>query len=213
MSIRMYKSDQSLGIPVEDYESCANSMAALAGDVFGLTTGGLWSRRTSITSGGGVWGINKNDVTTDANGFATTPAAPTGVNPATQAHLAITQYADRLFAGAQTISGVTRSLANVWLANNANTFIQRHKKGTRCNNSIVGKLCDLVWNSTTLEFEVDTTTTTLSCIVVVEVPPTYADNLTKGYYDSASFASDAYGPWCAFKFVPAFQAQGQGLRY
>lgn len=211
--IRLYRSEESLGAPRLDYRPAGNSMAALAGDIMGLTTGGLLSRRATagqITANGGVWGILVDDLTTDANGVASTPAAPSGVNPAVPAKLALTQRADS-FSLAAAIAGVQRSQGRVYPALDGNVFIQRHKIGTRVNQSLIGKKCDFTWNTTTLEWEVDTTDTTVGMLTIVEIPPFYADNKT--YYDSATYATDAKNAWVAFVIVPALQASLNGLRY
>lgn len=213
MAIRVYKADFSLGAPQDDYLMAGNSMAVLAGDLIGRNSSpaGTALRRTTITTGGGIYGFAADDITTDANGISSTPAAPSGVNPAFVAHFALNNYADRMFPSG-AVAGAVRSLLRMALATSDNVFIQRHKAGVaRVNQSLVGLKCDLVYNSTTAEFEVDSTTTTLGCIEIVEVPPMYNDNRT--LYDSATFATDALAAWCAFKVIASFQAQPNGLSY
>ena len=212
MAIRHYKSLDKAADKVGHYPA-GNSMAALAGDVMGNTTGGLLSRRATagtITAAGGILGFLVHSLTTDANGVASTPAAPTGVHPAVVPKLALTQYADRM-SMAPPISAAQRSMGMVYLANPFNVFIQRHKIGTRVNIGLVGKKCDFTWNTTTLEWEVDTTVTTVGMIEITEVPAHYMDNRT--YYDSATFATDTKNAWVAFMVDPLLYAQAKGLSY
>lgn len=214
MAIRLYKSSYSLGAPHMDYLRAGNSMTVLAGDVIGVLSSspiGTASRRATLTSGGGIWGIAASDLTTDSNGNVQSPAFSSTIDTAIQPILALPAYASRL-SPAGTVAGTARrAQLDVYLADDSNIFIQRHKAGTRVNQSLVGIKCDLVYNAVTLEWEVDTGTTSSGMIVIEEVPPFYADNRT--LYDSATFATDTYGAWLAFKVVPAWQGQPNGLRY
>lgn len=213
MGIRLVSVDGSLGDPDVGWSPVANSQTVLAGDVLGLTTGGLAERLGSaaITSGGGIWGFSVNDFTSDGSGNLINPSAPSGVAPGVPAQLALASY-DRRVATAPPIAGVQRGQAEYWTGNFRNIFIQRHKAGTRCNMSLVGKKCDLTWNSSTNEWEVDTTATSLNCIIISQFQfPLYKDNKT--LWDSATYATDTYAAWVAFQVTPAFYAQALGLRY
>lgn len=192
------------------------SLTVLSGDVQGLTTGGLLNRLDDeggqvITTGGGIWGISVNDYSSDASGNLTNPAVPTGVNPNVTAQLALSSYNRRVYAN-QPIAGDYNGLAELWTSKFSNIFIQRMKQGIRVNGSLVGKKCDLVYNDTTNEWEVDTSATSVNDIVISNVQfPLYKDN--KSLWDSATFATDTFGAWVAFQIVPAFYAESLGLRY
>ncbi len=218
MSIHLLTVNGREGVPDVGWSPVANSQTCLSGDVVGLTTGGLISRLDDeggqvITSGGGIWGILVNDFTSNSAGAIQNPAAPSGVAANVPANLALGSYSQRIRPN-QPISGVFRGMAEYWSSNPQNIFIQRHKQGTRVNASLCGKKCDLVYNDTTNEWEVDTTATSVNDIVIAAAEfqvPTYRDNTT--YWDSATFATDTYGAWIAFSVVPAFYAEALGLRY
>lgn len=189
-----------------------------AGDVVGETTGGLagllnnHAGGTIIAAANGIAGIASDDNTSDSNGRWQSRALPTGVDPSVPAHLAIDSYGMRVTPAAP-IAGVRKSQMKLWTVT-GNYFIQRHKQGTRVNDSLCGKLCDLTWNDTTLEWEVDTTSTSVNSIVVASADlqmVNYKDNTT--LWDSATFASDTYGAWVVFSIVPTQDALTRGLRY
>jgi hypothetical protein len=217
--IGLVNSISNLGAPDVGYSPVGVSITSKQGDVLGLTTGGLIGRLnatgggTIIAVGGGIWGIGANDFTSDASGNITAQAAPTGVAGNVPARLALGSYGQRV-APASPISGVAYGQAQYYLPSSNNYFIQRHKKGTRVNDSLCGKKCDLTWNATTLEWEVDTTSTSLNEIVVALASfqlPWYLDNKT--LWDDTTFATDASGAWVVFQVVPAYNAEALGLRY
>lgn len=211
-----------VGLPVVAWNPFANSQAIITGDVEGLTTAGLLERLGSaaITSGGGIWGFAANSDTTDANGNIISPTIPSTINPGVPAVFAIPSYGRRVTPAAP-IAGVQRGQGQSYLACPQNFFIQRHKAGTRVNDSLIGKLCNLTWNGsagTNGEWEVDTTATNVSDIVVAPWQlPNYQDNgnsvLGPGLWDSATFATDSLGAWVVFQVAPAWQASNLGLRY
>lgn len=229
MPIRPYAFQGGVGVPDVDYYPAGNGFAYKVGDVLGLMSGtsaqtdgspaGTLRRLGAIVGGAaasfpivlasGIIGIVGDDLTASAAGISTTPAAPTGVNPMVPAKLALPSRSDAL-SGSNAIAGVQRSQTKVWLATDQNYFIQRHKKATRVNQTLVGALCALTYNAVTLEFEVDSTAGSPS-VVIVDMAPTYGDNRT--YYDSATFATDLFGAWVVFKFIPSVQASPLGLRY
>ncbi len=216
MSIRLALVDGSVGEPAIGWSPVDDSLVCKAGDVMGLTTGGLLFRTDDeggqvITSGGGIWGILVNDFTSDSDGNIINSAAPSGVNPGVPAQLALSSY-DRRVRPNAPIAGVYRGLAEYWTPDSRNVFIQRHKAGTRVNDSLCGKKCDLVYNDTTNEWEVDTTATSVNDIVIYKTQfPMYNDNVQ--LFDSATFATDTYGAWIAFQIQPSFNAEALGLRY
>lgn len=213
MSIKLVAVDGSRGEPQVRWSPVGASQTVLSGDMFGLTTGGLLKRLGSgdLTSGGGIWGFGVNDYISNSAGDITAPAIPTGVNPNVRPVLGMESYNRRVYAN-QPIAGDYNGLAQVWDGDPRNIFIQRHKVGTRVNASLIGKKCDLVWNATTLEWEVDTTATSVNCVVVSSIQfPLYRANTT--LWDSSTFATDAKGAWIAFQIVPAFDAGSLGLRY
>lgn len=216
MGIRLVALLGNTGAPQVGWSPVGASLTCLPGDVLGLTTGGLLNRLDDeggqvITSGGGIWGISINSFRSDASGNIINPAVPTGVNPNVPADLALSSYSRRVYAN-EPIAGDYNGLAEFWKPDFDNVFIQRHKQGTRVNSSLIGKKCDLVYNDTTNEWEVDTTATSVNDIVISEIQfPLYKDNIT--IWDSATFATDTYGAWIAFHVVPAFNAETLGLRY
>lgn len=221
VAIEIINAQVGVGSPDTAWLPIGNSVTALAGDVIGETTAGLAGRLnshgggTAITAGGGVFGILQSAATSDANGRITTPATPTGVDPSVPAILAMPSYNNRV-PPASPIAGVRRSQVLCYLASNGNYFIQRHKVGTRVNISLCGKLCDLTWNDTTGEWEVDTTSTSVNEIVVAPASlqlPYFRDNFTRNYWDSATYASDTLAGWLVFQFAPGFDASKYGLRY
>lgn len=213
MSIRLVGVDGSIGEPAVGWSPVATTQTVLAGDVLGLTTGGLLERLGSgaITSGGGIWGFALNDFKSDSNGDLTNPSTPSGVNGQVPAQLALSSY-DRRVLATDAIAGDVNGQAEYWKSDFRNIFIQRHKLGTRVNSSLIGKKCDLTWNGTTSEWEVDTTATSLNCIVISQFQlPRFKDNTT--YWDSATYATDTLAAWVCFQVVPAFDAEQLGLRY
>ena len=211
-----------MAAPVVSWNPFANSQAIITGDVEGLTTAGLLERLGSgaISSGGGIWGFAANSDTTDGSGNIISPSIPSTINPGVPAVFAIPSYGRRVTPAAP-IAGVQRGQGQSYLANNQNFFIQRHKAGTRVNDSLIGKLCNLTWNAsagTNGEWEVDTTSSSVSDIVIAPWQlPGYQDNgpsvLSHGLWDSATYATDSLGAWVVFQVAPAFQASNLGLRY
>ena len=211
-----------MGAPVVSWNPFANSQAILAGDVEGLTTGGLLERLGSgaITTGGGIWGIAANADTTDGSGNIVSPSLPSGISPGVPPVFAIPSYGRRVVPAAP-IAGVQRGQGQSYLACPQNFFIQRHKKGTRVNDSLIGKICNLTWNGSAGangEWEVDSTATNVGDIVIAPWQlPYWYDNgpsaLGKGLWDSATFATDNLGAWVVFQVSPSFQASNLGLRY
>lgn len=233
MPIRVWTGEAGTAMPVLDYYPAGNSFTYKSGDLLGLLSGTSAQtdgspagtlRRFGATQGGaaasfpparanGMLGMVFNDLTANASGIGGTPAAPTGVNPAVPAVLAVPSF-DRVQSLSPAIAGVQRSMVTVVLANDTNFFVQRHKKGTRVNQSLVGATAALTYNATTLEFEVDTTGVTPGTndyVVITDMCPFYNDNRT--WYDSSTFATDAYGAWVVFQFLPAVMAAKLGLRY
>lgn len=219
MGIRLANVVGNLGAPDVAYSPIGNSVTLKAGDLLGLTTAGLVGRLnnhssgTVVSSAGGVWGISVDDVTSDGSGNIITPSAPTGVDPGVPAVLAIPSYGRRV-TPAFPIAGVRRGQVRLYKATNRNFFIQRHKAGTRVNGSLSGLKCDLTWNDTTLEWEVDSTSTSVGSIVIAPANmqlPWYYDNKT--LYDSATYATDASGAWVVFQIAAAADAEDNGLRY
>lgn len=217
--IGLVHATDSVGAPDVGWSPVGNSITSQGGDVYGLTTAGLVGRLnatgggTIISSGGGILGIAANAFTSDSAGNIIAPSAPSGVSPGVPARLAMPSYSLRV-PPAAPIAGVQRGQTQYYLASNANFFIQRHKAGTRVNDSLCGKLCDLVWNATTLEWEPDTTATSINDIVIAPADkqmPWYLDNKT--LWDSSTFATDALDAWIVFQIVPAFQSAAAGLRY
>lgn len=216
--------------PDVDYRPLGNSFAYKSGDVVGIMSGtsgqtdaspaGTMRRLGAVVGGSaasfpivlasGIWGVVWNDATADSSGNVVSQAAPTGVNPQVVPINAAGNSRSKLLSYAPAIAGVQRAELSIWLADQNNYFVQRHKKGTRVNISLVGKLAALTYNATTLEFEVDTTGSNPT-VVVEDVPPMYGDNRT--YYDSATFATDTVGGWVVFRFIPSVQAQPAGLSY
>lgn len=219
MSIHLANVIGGVGAPDVAWLPTGVSIIWKAGDVVGETTGGLagllnnHAGGTPIAAVSGIFGIAVNDDTSDANGRWVSPSVATGIDPSVPAVLALPTYGRRV-TPAPPIAGVRKSQMECWLASPNNYFIQRHKQGTRVNDSLAGKLCDLTWNDTTLEWEVDTTSTAVNSIVVAPAGlqlPLYRDNTT--LWDSATFATDTYGAWLVFQFVPTQDASKYGLRY
>lgn len=224
MGIQCVNATLGIGDPQTVYLPMSNSMQGLPGDVFGLTTGGLALRLDDeggqvITSGGGIYGIAQDSYASNSAGGVTTPAGPSGVASNVPANLAIGSYGQRV-PPAAPIAGVARGQVRAFGVGAGNYFIQRHKQGTRVNDSLCGKKCDLVYNDTTNEWEVDTTATSVNDIVIAPANfqmPGWYDNgpnfANHGLWDSASYATDTYGAWIVFTVVPAFNAEANGLRY
>lgn len=230
MAIRFYKAMTGRGTPDVAYYPLGNSFAYLAGDVLGLLSGTSAQtdaspagtvRRMGASVGGaaasfplvlasGALGIAKDFATASAAGISTTPAAPSGVNPMFQPKLALPSRSDT-YSGSDPVAGVVRSQIAVFLATDNNVFIQRIKKGTRTTSALRGTKCNLTYNATSLEFEVDVAIVANPFVEIVEVPPLYNDNRT--YYDSATFATDNFGGWVAFRFLPSVQQITAGTTY
>lgn len=206
-----------VGAPDVGWIPIGNSVTMLAGDVVGETTGGLAGKLTgsgtAITAAGGIFGFAANGITSDSSGRVTTPSAPSGVDPGVPAILPLPSYSARV-PPAAPIAGTRRSQVQCWLASGSNYFIQRHKAGTRVNDSLCGLKCDLTWNSTTSEWEVDSTVTTIGEIVIAPAGlqlVLWKDNRT--LWDSSTYATDTYNAWVVFQVLPTLNASKYGLRY
>ncbi len=218
--MKIINAQAGIGAPKVSWDPMGASLTFKTGSVLGLTTGGRLALLSGgggqvITSDGGVWGVSVNNVVTDSAGRIIGPAAPAGIDPAVTPIFALPSYSMRV-TPSSPIAGVRYGQGESWSPIETNFFIQRHKAGTRVNDSLCGKKCDLVWNATTTEWEVDSTATSVNDIVIAPSAnqlPGYYDNLTGNLWDSATFATDTYGAWVVFSFVPSFDAQLNGLRY
>jgi len=228
MGIRPYQFNYS-GEPAVVPMMAGNSFNYKYGDVVGIMSGTSvqadgspagTARRLGASVGGGagsfpiiladgIYGIVRDDLSTDANGVVKTPAAPPGINPAVVPTPALPSRSAALPL-MPAVAGAQRSALMVYLLNGATYFIQRHKKGTRVNSALNGKQAALTYNTVTNEFEVDTTAGSPS-VVVEGMAPTYNDN--SKYYDSATFAIDAVGAWVVFRVLGTVAAEPNGLTY
>lgn len=163
-----------------------------------------------IVLASGIWGVVWNDARVDASGNLISPAVPTGKNPQVEPTLALPSYSSGLSL-TPPIAGAQRPGLTMFLANQNNYFIQRHKQGTRVNVGLVGKQCALTYNATRLEFEVDSTAGNPT--VVIEDVPQFFGGSPNTFYDSSTFATDALGAFVVFRFLPSVQAQPGGLTY
>lgn len=228
MPIEWVRSVTDNNVPRMFYPGAGNSFTYLQGDVVGLMSGTSaqtdaspagTARRFGANVGGagasfpivlasGVLGIVTAPVTSDASGNAITPTGPTGVLANVQPVLALNSMSN--LAAPSIAAGVQRNVVPVAVADQNSVFQQRHKKGTRINDGLLGKLAALTFNSTTKEFEVDTTAGS-PCVVITRIEKLTHDNYL--WFDSSTFASDAFGAWVEFQFIDSVQALPNGLTY
>lgn len=209
MPIKVFSVTGGIGVPSVQAYPCDASNSLPAGCLVGLDTGGqlrLLSSGGTALAANGILGIPVDDTYTNASSVPVAPSLPTGVAASVYPTLGVPNMSSVLSSVA--IAGTDTPQAMIIEATDDVLFVQRGKKGIRWNQSLVGKVCDLVWNSTTSEYEPDTGTTSLNCIVIRDVPRWYGDNRT--YYDSANYATDAVGAYVVFSVVDSFQ-QIRGL--
>lgn len=194
------------------------SLSCKAGDVVGITgsTGALVRRLTGvvINASGGVLGIMHDDCYTDSSGNLIAPTKVSTIATNVQADLALSGGPALL--PTTTLAGVTTPQALVIVARPDDVFIQRARAtSARYHDGLAEDICDLVWNATTLEWEVDSSATSVNDIAIVSVPKMYGNTSTGNfkYRDSATYATDTYAPYVCFKFLEDFCAYQQNLAY